>query len=276
MYKKNKAFTLIEILVTIIIVGILAGVIIVSVSSSIDKTRDGIRQNDLGLISRGLRVYQTTHGSYPVLNCRIGETGCLTDLVPKYISMLPLDPVSGNYGYSSSGSEFALMAKGSEGIITYTDTNGFDDSIVAFSYYYNFKNKINGGTSIAVNDYSNGAFLGYVNNFTVGWTSRVDIASPSNTYGFEAGDYDIYIRIKTDGLGTRPNYVSFGVYNSTTATYNMTTKSITGLNTSYQVKYAGRINLSVANLKESVYAYFSSSGVTTNYYLDYVEFRKVN
>ena len=274
--KKNKAFTLIEILVAIIIIGILASVIIVSVSSSIDETRNGIRQNDLGSISRSLRVYQTTNGSYPVLNCRIGEIGCLTDLVPKYISLLPLDPLSLKYGYSSSGTEFALIAKGSNGPITYTDTNGFDDSIVAFSYYYNFKNKIGGGTSVAVDDYLNGAFLGYVNNFTVGWTSRIDIASPSKSYGFEAGDYDIYIRIKTDGLGTRPNYVSFGVYNSTTLTYNMTTKNITGLNTSYQVKYAGRINLSTANLKESVYAYFSSSGVTTNYYLDYVEFRKVN
>jgi len=44
--------------------------------SSIDKTKDGIRINDLGMISRGLRAYQTMHGSYPALSCRIGEAGC--------------------------------------------------------------------------------------------------------------------------------------------------------------------------------------------------------
>ncbi|MGI6340879.1 MAG: type II secretion system protein [Minisyncoccales bacterium] len=37
MNKKNKSFTLIELLVVIVIIGILAGVIMISTSSSIDK-----------------------------------------------------------------------------------------------------------------------------------------------------------------------------------------------------------------------------------------------
>jgi len=136
MFQNNKSFTLIEILVTIVIIGILAGVIMISTSSSIDKTKDAIRRNDLGMISRGLRAYESTYGSYPALSCRIGDTGCLTDLVPEYISSLPLDPVSGYYGYSSTGSEFMLLAKGSSGPITYTDSNGFDESFLAVSNYY--------------------------------------------------------------------------------------------------------------------------------------------
>ncbi len=134
MSQNNKSFTLIEILVTIVIIGILAGVIMISTSSSIDKTKDAIRRNDLGMISRGLRAY----GSYPTLSCRIGEAGCLTDLVPEYIASLPLDPVSGYYGYSSTGSEFMLLAKGSSGPITYTDSNGFDESILATARYYGY------------------------------------------------------------------------------------------------------------------------------------------
>ncbi|MDD4662085.1 MAG: prepilin-type N-terminal cleavage/methylation domain-containing protein [Candidatus Pacebacteria bacterium] len=274
--KKNKSFTLIEILVAIIIIGLLAGVIMIAASASINEAKDATRREDLGGVSRGLMVYETSNGSYPALTCKIEGSQCLASFVPKYFSILPSDPVSGSYAYSSTGSEFMLLAKGSGGPISFTDSNGFDGSIVANSGYYNFKNKINtSSTSIAVNDSANGALWGYVNNFTVGWTSRIDITSTTKSYGFEAGDYDIYIRIRTDGLGSRPNYVSFGVYNSTALNYNMPTKSITGLSTSYSVKYAGRITVSEANLSENVYAYFSSSGVTTNYYLDYVEFRKV-
>jgi len=272
MSSKNKSFTLIELLVVIVIIGILAGVIIISTSSSINKTHDSVRVYDLGVLSRGLFSYDSKNGSFPALTCRIGDSGCLTNLVPKYFSALPLDPVSGNYSYSSTGSEFMVMAKASDRPIVFTDY-GSNKSIMATSYYYNFKNTIKqSGTSIAVNDSANGALWGYVNNFTVGWTSATNIGS---AYGFEAGDYDIYIRIRTDGLGSRPNYVSFGVYNNTVKNYLMATKNITGLSTSYQVKYAGRISISEANLIESVYTYFSSSEVTTNYYLDYVEFRKV-
>ena len=82
--------------------------------------------------------------------------------------------------------------------------------------------------------------------------------------------------MRTDGLGNRPNYVSFGAYNPTLLSYPLSTVNITGLNTSYQVKYAGRISLSADNLTQNVYSYFSAAGVTTNYWVDYVEFRKVN
>lgn len=271
---KNKSFTLIEILIVIVIIGILAGVIMISTSSSIDKTKDGIRRNDLGMISRGLRTYQAMHGYYPASSCRIGEAGCLTDLVPGYFSSLPTDPVSGYYGYSSTGSEFMLIAKGSSGPITYTDSNGFDGSIVAVSNYYNFLNKIEGGGSATnANDYANGAFWGYVRSFNAGWTGHVFTKS---NYGFKAGTYDIYIRLRTDGLGNRPNYVPFGMYNSTVPYYPLSAKNINGLNTSYQVKHAGRVVLSSTDITQDTYLYFSDAGVTTQYYVDYVEFRKVN
>ena len=272
MSNKNKSFTLIELLVVIVIIGILAGVIIISTSSSINKTHDSVRAYDLGVLSRGLFAYDSINGSYPTLTCRIGDSGCLTNLVPEYFSALPFDPVSGNYGYSSTGSEFMVMAKASDGPIVFTDS-GSNKSIVATSYYYNFKNTLNqGGTSIAVNDSANGALWGYVNNFTAGWTSRTYISSAN---GFEAGDYDIYIRIRTDGLGSKPNYVRFGVYNGTLDIYQLSNRNITGLTTFYQVKYAGRLSLSEANLTQTILTYFSNSLVTTNYYLDYVEFRKV-
>ena len=55
MFQNNKSFTLIEILVTIVIIGILAGVIMISTSSSINKAHDSTRRQDMGALARGLR-----------------------------------------------------------------------------------------------------------------------------------------------------------------------------------------------------------------------------
>jgi len=273
---KNKSFTLIEILIVIVIIGILAGVIMISTSSSIDKTKDAIRRNDLGMISRGLRAYQTAHGFYPALSCRIGETGCLTDLVPDYFSSLPTDPVSGYYGYSSTGSEFMLIAKGSSGPITYTDSNGFDGSIMAMSYYYGLQCKMANGNSAYVNDSTNKALWGYVNNFDNGWASDIFMTQTNVSYGFKPGKYDIYMRLRTNGLGSYPTSVTWGIYNSDTAS-NMCSGTISGLTSFYQIKYIRRITLSEANMNQKIRLWFSDSAHTnTQYYVDYVEFRKVN
>lgn len=270
--QNNKSFTLIEILVTIVIIGILAGVIMISTSSSIDKTKDAIRRNDLGMISRGLRAYESTYGSYPTLSCRIGEAGCLTDLVPEYIASLPLDPVSGYYGYSSTGSEFMLLAKGSSGPITYTDSNGFDESILATARYYGYSSDWNSATVISVDDNSSKAVWGHVESFPNSWWGQFYIRPSA---GFKVGQYDIYIRIRTNGLGTNPNNTPWRIYNATTATYPGS-GNITGLGTTYTTKYVGKLNLNEVNINESQYISFSSGGYTTTYYIDYIEFRKVN
>ncbi|HOI60325.1 MAG TPA: prepilin-type N-terminal cleavage/methylation domain-containing protein [Candidatus Pacearchaeota archaeon] len=272
MPQNIKSFTLIEILVTIVIIGILASVIMISTSSSIDKTKDSIRRNDLGMISRGLRAYEGEHGSYPALSCKIGTTGCLTDLVPEYISSLPLDPVSGNYGYSSTGSEFMLLAKGSTGPITYTDSNGFDGSIIATARHYGYSSDWNSSTVISTDDATNGALWGYVESFPNSWWGQFYIRPSA---GFEIGQYDIYIRIRTNGSGTNPTNTPWRIYNVTTATYPGS-GNITELGTVYVTRYVGKLNLNETNISQSQYISFSSGGYTTTYYIDFIEFRKVN
>jgi len=129
-----------------------------------------------------------------------------------------------------------------------------------------------GGSATNVNDYTNGALWGYVRSFNTGWTGHV---YTNSSYGFNAGTYDIYVRLRTDGLGNRPTYVPFGMYNNTLAV-GLFNQNVTGLNTVYQVKYVRRVILSVENMSHILYSYFSDSSSTTNYYVDYVEFRKVN
>jgi len=53
-------------------------------------------------------------------------------------------------------------------------------------------------------------------------------------------------------------------------------RAVSGLTTSYQIKYVGRFNLSDTNINSnhSISSYFS--GDSTYKFVDYVEFRKVN
>ena len=134
---KSKSFTLIELLIVVAIIGILAALIIVSVTTAAAKARDVKRQEDLRNIQKALEMYYTANGSYPSngstwwgADCAnngygnhatSGSSGYVPNLAPLYISTLPLDPRGGTiscgvdthggcYLYESNGSDYKLLA----------------------------------------------------------------------------------------------------------------------------------------------------------------------
>lgn len=60
----KKAFTLIELLIVIAIIGILAGVILVSTSNSNKNARDAKRKSDLNQIATALHTFYASNGSF--------------------------------------------------------------------------------------------------------------------------------------------------------------------------------------------------------------------
>lgn len=67
---RNKAFTIIELLIIIVIVGILTSVIIVSFSNISQRTVIASLQSDLVNAKKQIQNFQTTNGSYPSdINC---------------------------------------------------------------------------------------------------------------------------------------------------------------------------------------------------------------
>ncbi len=91
MKSRQKAFTLIELLVVIAIIGLLASIVMVSLSSARSKARDAKRKGDLKSISTALELYYSTYGTY-----------------------LVTDPVSGNVsGYYPSGNGWFSYSDGS-------------------------------------------------------------------------------------------------------------------------------------------------------------------
>lgn len=124
MIKREKGFTLIEILVVMTIMGILASVGLANFRSSQIKARDVKRKSDLSEVQRGLEMYYNDYGAYPAENQgKIKVSGDVlvwgSDSMEDskgtiYINILPNDP-TGNpeycYSVSDTGSYYKLYAK---------------------------------------------------------------------------------------------------------------------------------------------------------------------
>lgn len=112
---KKSAFTLIEILLVVAIIGILASMITGSFLSSLRKGRDTKRKADLGSIQKSLELYYEDNGEYPdSLDFAGGQfchiNGCSTRV---YMQRLPSDPTTCTYLYThetSNGEGYQLYA----------------------------------------------------------------------------------------------------------------------------------------------------------------------
>lgn len=82
-HKNSLGFTLIELLVVISIIGLLASVALVALSSARQKGRDVTRLSDMAQMNTGLELYYSAYGGYP-------STTSL--LVPNYTASLPYSP----------------------------------------------------------------------------------------------------------------------------------------------------------------------------------------
>lgn len=63
--KKQKGFTLVELLIVIIIIGILATLVIVTFTGVQAKARDSQRQTDIGAVDSHLEAFFAENGYYP-------------------------------------------------------------------------------------------------------------------------------------------------------------------------------------------------------------------
>lgn len=117
----QAGFTLIEILVVMVIIGIIATIGFGSFQSSQLKARDSTRKSDLSQIGKALETYYNDKGQYPTDNaglingcsggtCSWGDS--FTDEKgTNYMIKIPSDPkTSGSYYYSSDGTSYQIYA----------------------------------------------------------------------------------------------------------------------------------------------------------------------
>ncbi len=122
---RNRGFTLIEVMVVIVILGILAAMIIPKVMSRPDEARIIAARQDIGSIVQALKLYKLDNMRYPTT-----EQG-LQALVKKpttppiplnwknngYLEKLPKDPWGNPYQYLQPGlhGEFDVISRGADG-----------------------------------------------------------------------------------------------------------------------------------------------------------------
>jgi prepilin-type N-terminal cleavage/methylation domain-containing protein len=97
MHTTKKGFTLIELLVVIAIIGVLSSVVLASLNSARQKSRDAKRISDVKQLQLALELYFDAHRQYP-------QALTTANLVtPGYIATIPTDPVTG--GTCTTGAE---------------------------------------------------------------------------------------------------------------------------------------------------------------------------
>lgn len=93
--KKEGGFTLLELLIVIVIIGILALLIIPNITSAPKKARDTQRKTDTRAIQKGLEEYFTSNNAYPT------TTAALSAGVTPIMKTVPTDPKNtGVYVYT--------------------------------------------------------------------------------------------------------------------------------------------------------------------------------
>lgn len=115
MRKNDEGFTLVELMVVLVILGLLATVVIINVLPAQDKALVTKAKADVALLDQGLEMYKLNNLTYP------SATEGLQALVAKgVIKKLPQDPWNRPYRYVMPGQHgpvdvYSLGADGAEG-----------------------------------------------------------------------------------------------------------------------------------------------------------------
>lgn len=106
---KQKAFSIVELLTVISIIGVLFAIVIGSTTASRSRARDNKRITDLKEIQLGLALYYDVNKAYPIGN----DTSILVTklVVDKYLPEIPRDPAGGQYEYTGTATTYCLGTK---------------------------------------------------------------------------------------------------------------------------------------------------------------------
>ena len=121
--QRQRGFTLIEIMVVLVIMGIMAALVVPNLMDRPDQARATAASNDVGAIMQALKLYRLDNGSYPT-----AQQG-LQALVEKptvgkepsnwrnYLEKLPNDPWGNPYQYLNPGTygEVDVFSLGADG-----------------------------------------------------------------------------------------------------------------------------------------------------------------
>src|SRR5690606_27930745 len=121
--QSQRGFTLIEILVVVVIIGILGAVIVPNLLGRPDQARITAAESDLRSLANALDIYRLDNHHYPSTDQGLEALVTRPSGFPEprnynpdgYIKSLPTDPWGSPYLYERSATGFNLFSLGADG-----------------------------------------------------------------------------------------------------------------------------------------------------------------
>ena len=114
----RAAFTLVEVMIVIVIIGLLAGIVTVNVRSYLTKAKQNTARHEIATIVHAMETFYGTYGRYPTNDEGIAILTRPSEKLPEpLLNGKPVDPWGGPYQYNCPGSSgpYELICFGADG-----------------------------------------------------------------------------------------------------------------------------------------------------------------
>lgn len=120
--KKQTGFTLIELMVVLVILGIIIGLVVPNVTGRGDEARATAAATDIKTIGNALEMYRLHNSHYPATDQGLEALVSKPSGSPEpkswrgpYLKQQPTDPWGNEYGYINDGSAPEIISYGADG-----------------------------------------------------------------------------------------------------------------------------------------------------------------
>lgn len=130
MRQTQQGFTLIELMVVLVILGVLFGLVVPNVTGRGDEARVTGAKTDIKTIENALETYRLHNSHYPSTDQGLEALVTKPSGSPEpknwrgpYLKQKPTDPWGNPYAYINEGSSYEVISYGADGQAGGSDTN---------------------------------------------------------------------------------------------------------------------------------------------------------